>query len=385
MSQTTVQDLKNNGKTVIKFLTGNAFTIAGASGELKEIGKPSKFNSLADPGNRISNYIKSKMNIVDLIPCDFTIDLMKALSNDNSSGKSKGDFFDDLKPKITYLDSIKKYKELCNNYSIVPYAGVRIFTTDETIATDEFRNQYADNIISSFVNSLTQKFRSIRAFGKGATSKTNNMIDRGIKETKNSASEFIGEEAGNTFGSLLQKSADVLISGQTISMPKVWDSSSYSPNTSIVIKLVSPYGCPEAIHEFIIKPLTYLLLLTLPRTKDGMSSGYPPIVSVRAYGMTDISVGAIQSLTLRRGGNDTSFNIYKQPLSIDVSMQIENLVDGCAAYEKRDKMDIDEFESNAIPNSKRLIADTNVYQSVDTTLMQTPGKIIRSLLPFLIT
>ena len=42
--------------------------------ELFEIGRPCKFNPTVDESGRFSNYLRNKMNAIDLIPVDYTID-----------------------------------------------------------------------------------------------------------------------------------------------------------------------------------------------------------------------------------------------------------------------------------------------------------------------
>ncbi len=101
------------------------------------------------------------------------------------------------------------------------------------------------------------------------------------------------------------------------------------------------------------------------------------MITLKAYGISEVSIGSIAGLTLHRGGNDTSFNRDKQPLSINVSLEIINLIDGCAAYDKTDS-----FERSAIDKSLKPKNENNVYFQTGSTLLQTPGKIIQSLSPF---
>ncbi len=377
----------------IKKLQQN-LAIGSAIGELVYIGKPVKFSPKIDPLNRISDYIRNKMNIIDLIPCDYSIELMDKIVNGSVENMKAKDFLNDIVPKTTYQRSIKKYGDLVESYGLTRAAGVRIFTTDETVATDEFRNQFDNNIISSSLNSLSKFARNFRGISQSVSSEAPTAGGEAIKSFSAKTIDFTGNVVGLSEG--MQKTAkqlvniatDVLLTGKNISLPKVWDSSTYNPNTSVVIKLMSPYGSPKAVQQFIIRPLTYLMLLSLPRSTDGVSYGYPPLVTIKAYGMADISIGAISGITLRRGGNDTSFNIFKQPLTIDVSMEIINLVDGCASLDFTDvenNLFHDNAETIAYKNSSRHIADKNEYSPNQRSLLQTPGKIIQSLSPVGIT
>jgi hypothetical protein len=83
----------------------------------------------------------------------------------------------------------------------------------------------------------------------------------------------------------------------------------------------------------------------------------------------------ISNITLRRGGNDTSFNIYKQPLTIDVSLDFNYLVKGFAAYTYESKSNSDE----------NLFGTAEDYEYIQRengdTALPTLGHIVKSLRP----
>ncbi len=348
-----------------------------AAGELKNIGKPCKFTAKTDPKGRIAAHIKHKMNIIDLVPCEFSIGLGPDSTNDSQGADTHQTKLEKLQHTLKYNKPIDDYKALCAIYNIDPYMGVRLYTTDDTVSTDEFRNSYEENIIQSGLNQLSQYGRSIKGAAKSAG--LTGQLNDAAKSAGNTASNYVESIAGKAPEFLKNVSssvADILVNGNSVSMPKVWGSSTYQPSNSVVISLVSPYGSHKAIHEFIIKPLTYLLLLTLPKTNDGISYGFPHTVSFQAYGISEISIAAIAGLTLQRGGNDTSFNKYKQPLSINVSLEMINLVDGAASFKIPEAL-----ESTAISKSLKIQNENGIFIPPSTTLLQTPGKIIQSLSP----
>ncbi len=363
------------------------FTDEGSvTGELAVIGKPSKFHKEVDQYDRMGTLIKQKMNIIDIIPCDFDIDLFKASSKSNASEYTG---FEGLKPNVTYGAATEKYSENCYFYDLEEVKGIRIYSTDETTISDSIVNQYNPNIAQSFVNSLAEKGRQIRGMGNSVTSKADELAATAATASAATINSLISAATGGdtgavakTTGKITEQLARVLIEGKSISLPQVWDSTSYNPNMNCVIKLVSPYGTPKAIEHFIIRPLTHLLLLSMPQTEDGVSYGYPPFVSIKAYGMTNITIGAISNITMRRGGNDTAFNIYKQPLSLDVSIEFKNIVEGCASFNfKNDSGSFDDFEAGQLMRASEKVSDSNIYSTQTTSLFQTPGKIIESLRP----
>jgi hypothetical protein len=59
--------------------------------------------------------------------------------------------------------------------------------------------------------------------------------------------------------------------------------------------------------------------------------------NVKASGLMHFKLGAISSIIITRGGADTVFNKYSQPLSVEVRLMITPLVNGYAmAYKGND-------------------------------------------------
>jgi hypothetical protein len=113
-------------------------------------------------------------------------------------------------------------------------------------------------------------------------------------------------------------------------MPKVWKNSDYNSSMNIMVKLISPSGDTESIRKYIKEPLEILMRAGAPVTFDGVMAGYPMIWEVRAHGLAHFKLGAISALTITRGGNDTVFNKYDEPLNIDVRVMITPVNDGFA-------------------------------------------------------
>jgi len=137
-----------------------------------------------------------------------------------------------------------------------------------------------------------------------------------------------------------------------MTFPKIWQSTTYSGNLSVNIRLVSPYGHPKAVKEFILKPLSYLLLLAAPRTANGVTYGKNIPITIKAYGLNYTILGALSSITFRRGGSDTSFNLYKQPLTIDLSIEFQTLFDAFAV-----------FDPGSSPEKSKLTFDKDIFST----------------------
>jgi len=314
------QDQVNQGtssiiENVISRYTSN-FSINGNQKTMAEIGRPCSFPNSIDPGQEMYEYFKSIMNIIDIIPCTYKI---------NFNNIDQG-----LKGYLPQIDYETDYSYLCECYGLPSAFGLRLYGTDDTTAADIFSNKSKPNFFQSGVNKLS-------SIGQNFQDILSSLDSTAVEDATNWTSDFVNSHIN--FGNekitgLLKNSvsllSDVVGAGHKISLPGIWSDSTFSPNFTTTVKLVSPYGHPSAIKEFIIKPLMYLLLLTTPESDDGVSYGRPLFCTIQGYGLSTIPLGQISDITLRRGGSNSSFNIYRQPLTIDVSIQFSNLVEGFA-------------------------------------------------------
>lgn len=343
------------------------------AGNLFEIGKPSAYHETVDPEHRIGKYLRAKMNLIDLIPCDYTLDLSSTQKTDNG--------VTGMLPQINY-EPIEDFKTQCAYYGLKPHEGIRIYTTDDTNVSDSISNQLQDNYMQQAVNKLSNFGQNIRQFSQSVG--LNQLREALQQKAKGSLSDLsqnqnVDETAEQNIQSLLDTTVNVIASGHRLSFPKVWSETNYNPNFQAQIKLVSPYGHPKAVKEFITKPLMYLILMGSPITNDGVSYGRPYFVSVDAYGLGHTPIGVISNITLRRGGNDTSFNIHRQPLTIDVSLEIQFLVSGFASFSgQQGSRGIGPSESNTFNNADRPVTESQVQGSAS---IPTLGSMIRSLRP----
>jgi len=116
----------------------------------------------------------------------------------------------------------------------------------------------------------------------------------------------------------------------------------------------------------------YLLIIASPETSDGVSYGQPFFLTLKAYGLNYSPIGVISNITLRRGGNDSSFNIYRQPLTIDVSLEFQYAVSGFAHYNYEYNAEAGIFGSSDQPEYLATEQDT---------ALPTIGHVVKSLRP----
>lgn len=319
----------------VKSILDSGFDFPVVGGFMYEIGKPYAFNDVVDPYHRLSNYIKTKMSVVDLIPCQCELNFSKVRKIEQGENPFEGGFF-----KISYDEKINLFNEICRIHGLGEnnvYCGIRLFTTDGTTTTDSFNIQYGENLLQSPVNSLSDRVRKLneilRSIGLNSAAVMENLAARGGDLAKKGAESLnASPEVAENVRKMVASMGEVLLKGNRVSFPKIWQNTTYTNTLNAQIRLVSPYGHPDAVKKFIIKPLMFLLILASPHTIDGMSYGDAMPLTIKAYGMNYTALGTISNITLRRGGNDTSFNVYRQPLTVDVSIDFQTLLDGFAVY-----------------------------------------------------
>ena len=380
------------GQFVMNSLFESSTSTSDGKGSLFKIGRPCTLPESIDPGGRICSLLRSKMSIIDITPCNYNVDL-KQIAEDAQNRIG----LDALLPTIDYAEAMESYQLSCKGYSVPSdFVGVRIYTTDDTSCSDNLSNSYDQNFFSEAMNQASSLFSNFNSFSSSVTSKqTEKLASSAVGATKdlvgntvNNMSGMFGANpeqsnvASNVAAALAGQAVEFAMRGSKVQLPQIWNNTSYDVSTNLNFKLVSPYGHPLAIKEFIIKPLIYLYLLASPRTTDGVSYYRPPVVTVNAYGISYMPLASISNISLRRGGMDTSFNLYKQPLSMDVTLTVTPLVSGFAAF-TQEKNGPDHIEKDAFLNCEMPLDYTGKSKTSlsKATGVGTLGKLIQSLRP----
>ena len=376
----------------------NEWKVIDEDYKLFRIGRPCKFNSIVDRNQRFGNYLRSKMSVIDLVPVDYAIDF--AHMADMVAGKSWDDK-QDLKKKVAtiysygYDKQIAVYKRICAYHGLDEYCGIRLYTTDDTTANDTIQVQYKDSTFQGLSDSLSsfgQQYRDIANSAMGSNMRplfTDKVRATAIKTVGNVTEKMGGGEAlQDLMKNMTSVITDIGLTGNKMTFPKIWQSSTYNGNLSVNVRLISPYGHPKAVKEFIMKPLSYLVLLAAPQTMNGVTYGGSIPITIKAYGMNYTILGSIASITLRRGGSDTSYNLYRQPLTVDVSIEFQTLYDAFAVFDPTEKdplelkADKDIFESDMLDDPESL----NMYtRENNNNLMTTLSTFLSSFRPVRIT
>lgn len=303
---------------------------------LKEIGKLPLINPFSDPllkgtyEGTFSEYRQKQMRPVDIFPVKFSVNLtdMFALLT-NSAGFSKG-----LTMPITvdFLKGALEYFLKLSGIGICPggestiSVGVRCWVNNETQSTDGIRHSYKENkIVEQFNNMLTT---------------TNAMADY---------TKSLGIISDPTQGTISSPIAAALLDGRHLSLPMIWEKSTYEPQLDLTVRLISPYGNFESFRKNIAEPLLRLTALTAPSSYDGVTSGMPANMYIRAYGITFIPLAICDSFQVVRGGPSGRVNNLKQPLELSVSMSFKPAMPGFGAIIPPTLFDFNSILGGLIP------------------------------------
>ena len=225
-----------------------------------------------------------------------------------------GDYFKQTANATTLWKSLIK----ANVNSIDANEGFTVLGTNDSTFTEVLSNNYRENSISSNIKKITPDIliNSIQTINS-LHSMTGSDNARGP----------LNITGGNDLVAMLMGGA----LGIQTSIPKEWDTSAYNSNLQLMIKLMSPSGHPDDVKKYVLDPLLVLLCAASPVTYHGVLYGHPPLWKIEAEGLQTINVGAITTMSITRGGNETQFNYKNQPLNIDVRLSVESIIPGFAA------------------------------------------------------
>jgi len=297
------------------------------SGRTQEIGKAVQLNTTCDPYHRISNKMQTFMTYIDLIPIDWNLNLnaFTMSAEDKKKNKIKGLM------NYNFKNPIITYEKRCKKYGLLPASCLRVLSCSESNYSETYANSYEENKFNSIFNNMGQFSKQSIPLLKSAGVSPEEIAAKFKENTQNlETGRALKELREGPAGGFIDTAMDVLFKGRNISLPKIYQGSTYSPSLNVNVKLISPYGDPKSIKKWVLEPLIYFLLLTCPDTNDGISYGGSSFIKARAHGMADINIGYITNITVNRGGNDIITNKFGQPLNATIKFDIVPLMDGFA-------------------------------------------------------
>jgi hypothetical protein len=347
-------------------------TVIDLNSEMKDIGIPVGLDSNADRGGTITNKMKKYMNLIDLIPVDWSLTYPQVDPDKPRKGCVK----------LTYDSAITNYQNKCVQYGLFPTKGLRIWNILSAPSAEQFTNSVEDNEISKKANSLSANTNNLRHMLKSVGYNPNDALELVKTEAQRftntlapGVQNFVKKAGQSPIVGLL---SNIIAEGKQFSLPKIWTSADYSSSLQITIRLASPYGDPLSILENVLKPLLYILILASPESDDGLSYGHGTYVQVFAYGCSNMDLAMITTVAVNRGGSDITFNKYGQPLSVEVQLTLTPMLTGFSSvYSPKTNIQTMRAEDILQPISNNITGD-NIYgmitiDNVIRSFQKAPG------------
>lgn len=133
----------------------------------------------------------------------------------------------------------------------------------------------------------------------------------------------------NILGRLFGNAAEgvtTILAGNNLSLPEIYDDSDTTTQHTFKVKLASPYGDPESVFLFVLRPLARLLAFSLPRQYGPNSYTSPFIVQAFSKGQFNCQLGIVTELSITRCGNGgESHTINHIPTELEVTLTIADM------------------------------------------------------------
>ena len=277
------------------------------------IGKVPGYNNMIDPHGDYESVKLQNLTIVDFIPVVPRVDVTKIKDINNAINQA-------IKVPVnsSYLyNTINKHSQYIKSWK-GGYTGIRMLATADSAINNSTSHTYGDSIVSKLANSMADMFKKAnwRGFSIG------NVIE-GIKK----GSQAYNELTGNQYDiSDTENRATSIAAGHHMHLPNMWENSTTNDILQLSIKLTSPSGDPKSIERYITDPLILLYIMSAPTSVTGMDFGTPFVYQVHAYGQGVYKLAGISNINFDRGGADVKYNIYQQPMTVNVRITVEPLL-----------------------------------------------------------
>ena len=315
------------------------------------IGKIPGYNDKISPkeGINYTSRLLNNLTNVKLRPTGYTINLITGISDsllatlnvfgaDYSIGdsglykfgpgekigslSSVSELRENFNIKQTSQSAVKSWGEMLNGEfqgfvngsDLQEINELNILVTNDSTVTEVFSNSFEKSAVEKLLDSVGSRVSNVRKITGAST------VDSGLGR------QLLAGSTGNDTGALSVLATKAL--GIQTALPREWTKSDYSQTLQLIVKLISPSGHPDDIKQYIEAPLKMLMIAASPVSYDGVSSGYPMLWEIEADGLMDMKLAGISAMTISRGGTDTQFNRFNQPLNVEVRMTLEPLVNG---------------------------------------------------------
>lgn len=206
--------------------------------------------------------------------------------------------------------------------------SVAFFLDSDASVSESFGNSSGESMLSSKVNSLSDTARELEfvlgSAGAGSMYETMKSAVGDVTNVMGDVASSVG--IGEGIIGKLSSGLTTIVSGGKMIFPEIWNSSDYSRNYSISMKLRSPDPDPLSILLNIYIPLCCITALVMPKQMSSDANSYvsPFLVRATYKSIFNCDLGLVTGVEISKGGED-KWNAAGLPTSVDVTMTIKDL------------------------------------------------------------
>ena len=235
-----------------------------------------------------------------------------------------------------YSDAIEDIELADNGLSMKMrygnYPGAFIYYQPDSSLSQTFNNMTQESSLASKLNEMSNYTKEMSFLagtlgfpGKGITVGAD--VDAGTLFGLGDTTFSFGNNILQRIFNRASEGVGTIIAGCNLALPEIYSGSTMSGTEyTLNIKLVNPYGTPEAAFLFQMRQLARLLALSLPRQYGPNGYTAPFIIRAFSKGQFNVQLGIVESLTIRRAGQGgENQTVHDIPMELDVTMVIKDL------------------------------------------------------------
>lgn len=191
--------------------------------------------------------------------------------------------------------------------------GFNLWCEKATSVSESSNNSYNSSMFEQVQGNISQMSREIQNI-------TGTIVGRNGERIHVESNNDIVSKIASTVSQ-----AGTVLTGAQFILPKFWADSTFDRQYDVSFKFVSPYGDNLSVFFNVLLPFLFILSLSLPRQYGPSGKDFPFLVQVDCPGFFSCPMGAISSITFKKGGDNNWFNSAGLPLVIEGSINIIDL------------------------------------------------------------
>lgn len=222
----------------------------------------------------------------------------------------------------------------------------------ETFPSETFSSEYGESFLERFADVASGGLSEVSyMMGASDVGELVSSIEKGAKGAggiigtagkalgwaKGQTEELVKElgtmgKAGRGLATTLKAMGKLVVGGR-VDMPQIWKNSSYAVSYAITVRLYNPDPSSDAATEnFVLAPLTALLLYILPRSRsfhggertEGIYH-FPYLCSLNCPGVFNLPAAFVSSVNIIKGGDAGLYGMNQHIGMIDVRIEFGSL------------------------------------------------------------